>query len=75
MREVLSLSLPAQTTKEIKVLSKRRGFASVSDYIRELINQDKDLISVDELVGFAQEADREYKASRTIKANSLADLL
>lgn len=75
MREVLSLSLPEQTTKEIKNLSKKRGFASVSDYIKQLIEADKDLISSDKLLSMAVKAEKEYKAGRTIKATSLADLL
>jgi len=75
MRQVLSLSLPEQIAQEIKSLSKKRGFASVSDYIRQLIELDKDLISADELLAMAQEAEKEYKTGRTIKANSLADLL
>lgn len=75
MRQVLSLSLPEQITKEIKSLSQKRGFASVSDYIRQLIESDKNLISVDELLIMAKEAEEEYKTGRTIKANSLADLL
>jgi Arc/MetJ-type ribon-helix-helix transcriptional regulator len=75
MRQVLSLSLTGQTTKELKALSKKRGFASVSDYIRELIQQDKDLISVDQLLSYVREAEKEYKAGKTIKAKSMADLL
>ncbi len=75
MRQIVSLSLPAQTVAQIKTLSKERGFASVSDYIRELIEQDKDLISAKELLAMARKAQREYKAGKAITANSLADLI
>ena len=75
MREVLSFFLPTQTTKEVKALSKRRGFSSVSDYIRELINQDKDLISADELLEDFKSAKREYLAGQSVTAKSLVDLL
>ena len=75
MRQVLSLSLPEQMAKEIKKISKKRGFASVSDYIKQLIETDKDLISVEELLILARQAEHEYKTGRTIKASSLADLL
>lgn len=71
----MSLSLSEQTVKEIKNISKKRGFASVSDYIKQLIAADKDLISSDELLTFTQEAQNEYDTGRTIKANSLAELL
>ena len=75
MRKVLSLSLPEKTVAHIKTLSKKRGFASVSDYIRGLIEQDKDLISAKELLAMAKKAQREYKAGKTITADSLADLV
>ncbi|MEI6379123.1 MAG: ribbon-helix-helix protein, CopG family [Candidatus Falkowbacteria bacterium] len=75
MRQVVSLSLPAQMTKGLKSLSKKRGFASVSDYIKQLIEQDKDLISVDELLVMVKKAEKEYKGGRAVTADSLADLL
>ena len=75
MRQVLSISLPAQTAKEIKSLSKKRGFVSVSDYIKQLFEQDKDIISPKELLAMAQSAEKEYKSGRAVKAASMADLL
>ena len=75
MRQVLSLSLPQETTKEIKVLSKKRGFSSVSSYIKHLIELDQDLISDTELLKSVREAEEEYKAGKAIKIESIADLL
>lgn len=75
MRHIISLALTEQTTKELKAISKKRGFASVSDYIRALIEQDRDLISADQLLDFVREAEAEYKAGKAIKAKSMADLL
>lgn len=75
MRQVLSISLPAQTTKEIKTLSKKRGFASTSDYIKRLIEMDRDLISEDELLQDIKSAQKEYKTGKALTAKSLADLL
>ena len=75
MRQVLSLSLPEPMIKEIKNRTKNRGFASVSDYIKTLVTSDQNLISADELLVMAQEAEQEYKTGQTIKAKSLADLL
>ena len=75
MRQVLSLSLPEQITKEIKISSKRRGFSSVSGYVKYLFELDKNLISEKELLSSVKEARREYKNGKTIKAKSIADLL
>lgn len=75
MRHVLSLSLPEQATQQIKTLSKKRGFSSVSSYIKYLVDLDKDLISSTELLESVKEARREYREGKTIKAKSLADLV
>ena len=75
MRQVLSLSLSEQTTKEIKKNAKQRGFASVSSYVKYLFNLDKDLISETELLNSIKEARKEYKAGKSIKAGSLVDLI
>jgi Arc/MetJ-type ribon-helix-helix transcriptional regulator len=75
MRQVLSLSLPEQITKEIKISSKQRGFSSVSSYVKYLFDLDRNLISEKELLGSIKEARREYKQGKTIKAGSIADLL
>lgn len=75
MRQILSLSLPQQATKKIKILSKKRGFASVSSYIKYLIDSDQDLISDTELLNSVQEARKEYQAGKTTKAKSIADLV
>ena len=75
MRQVLSLSLPQETTKEIKILSKKRGFPSVSSYIKHLIELDRNLISEKELLNSVREAEREYRNGETVKAESIEDLL
>ena len=75
MRQVLSLSLPQQTTKDIKKSAKQRGFESVSSYIKYLVDSDKDLISETELLSSIKSARKEYKEGKSIKAKSLADLV
>lgn len=75
MRQVLSLSLPPQTTKEIKKNAKERGFASVSGYVKYLFELDKDLISEKELLISVKEARKDYAKGKTVKAKSLTDLL
>jgi Arc/MetJ-type ribon-helix-helix transcriptional regulator len=75
MRQVLSLSLPQETTKEIKKSAKQRGFDSVSGYIKYLFDLDKDLISETELLSSIKSARQEYKEGKAIKAKSLTDLI
>lgn len=75
MRQVLSLSLPAKTAKKIKSLSKKRGFDSVSGYVKHLIELDEDLISQKELLQSIKKARLEYKKGETVTAKSLVDLL
>jgi len=75
MRQILSLSLPQEKSKEIKVLSKKRGFTSVSSYIKHLIDLDKDLISEKELLKSIREAREDYRKGRTVVVNSMRDLL
>ena len=75
MRRVISLSLPATQANTLKILAKKRGFWSVSAYILNLFEADKDLISETELLQTAKEAQKEYREGRTIKAKSLGDLV
>ena len=75
MRQILSLSLPQQDAKKIKTLSKKRGFTTVSSYIKYLIELDQNLISDTELLNSIREARKEYKAGKTIKTGSMADLV
>lgn len=75
MRQVLSLSLPEQSSKEIKKLSKKRGFKSVSEYIKYLVDLDSNLISDAELLNSVKTARQEYKSGNTVTANSIADLV
>jgi len=75
MRTVLSLSLDNKIITKIKKQSSRFGFNSVSEYIRRLIESYDDIISEDELLAYAKQAEKEYRQGKTTKANSLADLL
>ena len=75
MRQVLSLSLPMQVTKEIKSLSKKKGFVSVSGYVRHLVEADHDTISDKELWKHIKQGRKEYKEGKCIVAKSMADLL
>lgn len=75
MRQVLSLSLPEQVTKELKKNAKQRGFESVSGYVKYLFYLDKDLISEIELLSSVRSARKEYKEGKAVKAKSLAKFI
>jgi len=75
MRQIISLSLPTQTTNQIKTRSALRGFNSVSGYIKYLLEMDNDLISESELLNTIKKSRQEYKTGKTVKAKSMAELL
>ena len=75
MRQALSLSLPAVEVQHLKRTVQRRGFSSVSAYIRQLVKDDEDIISEEKLVKRAAAAERNYRAGRVVRARSIADLL
>ncbi|MBI2437005.1 MAG: hypothetical protein HYV41_04665 [Candidatus Magasanikbacteria bacterium] len=75
MRHVLSISLPLQTTKDIKKNAKQKGFVSVSSYIKYLFETDTNLISKEELLEDVRIAEMEYTRGKTVNANSIAELL
>ncbi|MCK5320900.1 hypothetical protein KAJ61_05960 [Candidatus Parcubacteria bacterium] len=76
MRQVLSISLQENIIKDIKKRVKNGCFKSVSEYFKYLFKMDtEDVISEKELMKDIIQARKEYKEGKTIKANSLADLL
>ena len=75
MRSVLSLSLDSKTIQMAKKQTKKYGFKSVSEYLRKVITENEELITEDEILQLGEEAQKEYKEGKTIKANSIADLL
>ncbi|MCK9446329.1 hypothetical protein M0Q50_05500 [bacterium] len=74
MRKVLSISITDTLEKEIKRKTKLRGFSSVSDYIKNLLVIDDELISEEELLEDIKSGEKDYKEGKVIKAKSLADL-
>ncbi|MEK7643688.1 MAG: hypothetical protein AAB390_00070 [Patescibacteria group bacterium] len=75
MRHVLSLSLPGSDVRELKSLSKKRGFNSVSSYVKHLVKEDSTLISEADLLKSVRASRKEYRADKSVKAKSLADLV
>ena len=77
MREILTISLQNKTIAQVKKKVKKSGFESVSKYIKCLIERDleDDWITEEELLEAVKEAEAEYKAGKTIRLKSAADLL
>jgi len=75
MRQILSISLPATCVRQVKNQTRQRGFQSVSSYIQHLFQEDADLISESVLLKNVRVARKEYRAGKSIKATSLADLV
>jgi predicted DNA-binding protein len=74
MRSILSISLPAEKKKEIEARAKKMN-QSTSAYIVRVFELEKSLISEEELLQMAKKAERDYKAGKTKKMGSLADLM
>lgn len=75
MRQIVSLSLPAQTARKIKILSKQRGYKSVSHYVQNLVQADEDLITEKELLAAVRVAKSDYQKGNLVSARSMSDLL
>ena len=75
MRQILSISMPADMVKEVKNRVKKRGFDSISNYIKTLIKEDEDLISEDELLASVKKARRDYKQGKLKTLKTLKDLM
>ena len=67
--------MPNNMAKTVKTRAKRRGFASISEYVRFLLDQDEDLISADELLAVSRRAESEYGTGKLKKLSSLEELI
>jgi len=74
MRSVLSVSLPQKIKREIKERAKKSN-KTVSAYFLDIFELEKILISEEELSNAAIQAERDYKAGKTKKLESLFDLM
>lgn len=75
MRQVLSISMPAQLITEVKKRIEKRGYSSISDYIKHLIKEDDGCMTDDEILKAAKDAEREYKQGKLKKLKSLDELM
>lgn len=74
MRSVLAISMPASVKQEVIERAQKAG-QSVSGYILHTITLVESMISEDELLAMAREAEADYKKGKTKKLKSLADLM
>jgi len=70
MRQVVNISLPIQTTKEVKKAVKDSGFASVSEFFRYLLREWQEGKLLVEL----EKSQKEIRDGKGKKLKSLADL-
>jgi len=75
MRQVISLSFTENIAKEVKILSKKRGYLSISKYIQDLVEMDRDIISERELLNSIKQSRQEYKKGKIIAAKSMSELI
>ena len=70
MRQVVNISLPIQTTKEVKKAVKDNGFASVSEFFRYLLREWQE----GKLLKEIEESRGEIRQGKGKELRSLADL-
>lgn len=76
MNTTISFSVQRQEAMRTRQLARLRGFATISDYLRFLLEQDDaNLISENELVRRVKEIPRLAKKGGLVKARSMAALL
>ncbi len=68
MRSILSVSLPQSQVKTFKQRAVKRGFSTMSSYVRFLMEQDDDLITESQLLKMAEKAKQDYRAGKLKKA-------
>lgn len=74
MRSILSISLPKEKKEEVLSRAKAAN-KTVSAYFMYMLELEKNLISEDELVAMAGQAEKDYAAGKTKPLKSLKDLM
>ncbi len=74
MRSIVNISLPPQRKIEIEQRAKKAK-KSISAYILYAIQLEQSLISEDELLKMAKDAENDYRNGETKELKSLADLM
>ncbi|MFA6099831.1 MAG: hypothetical protein WC750_03020 [Patescibacteria group bacterium] len=75
MRTTISFTLTPTVANKTRRLTRQRGFRTISDYLRFLLEQDDvELITENELVRRSKEVDRLHASNKLVKAGSLKEL-
>jgi len=74
MRAVVTISMPIEEKKEVERRAKK-AHKTLSSYILDSLHIMKSLISEEELLERAQEAEKNYKKGKTKVLRSLSDLI
>lgn len=74
MRAVVSISMPAKKSEELKSAAKKAN-KSLSAYVLDMYEMMQGLISEDQLLKIGEETEAEYKSGKAKKLRSLADLM
>ncbi len=76
MRSILTVSLTTKEVQAIKQKTKKRGFETVSSYLRFLVDEDDGtLISEAELLRRATKAEKDYATGKLTAYTSLKEVL
>lgn len=76
MRTTISISLPEQEAKELRARARRRGYPSVSGFVRYLVKESAgDIISDEEILRRSRNADALHKQGKLPVLRSLEDLM
>lgn len=76
MRTTISISVSPQEAVRTRGLASKRGFTTVSDYIRFLlVSDDEELISEDEILRRSKDVEALHASGGLITAASMSELL
>ena len=76
MRSIISISLPKEEASHMRMLSKQRGFATVSEYVRYLLSESTgEIIPDQEILRRSKNADVLHAQGKLKKLASLSELL
>jgi Arc/MetJ-type ribon-helix-helix transcriptional regulator len=71
MRKARTISLTEELSKYVDQQVKTRGYASSSEYLRDLIRKEKEL----EIINDVKKSEEDFKAGRFVRAKSMRDLI
>lgn len=74
MRAILTISVPEEEKKKIEERAKKAG-KTISGYILYTVKLEEKLITEDEILAMAEEAEKDYRTGKTKELKNPADLI